>query len=217
MRRSVTIMVAMAVLVAATLWFTLRTRPATVPRTAIAYDPERVIGSPSGSPTAALPAPPASQIVRTPSELDRALGPPRWHPRPDGEWDGMRVNLNVQPPCDGPDLCGLARACKGGRCGPCEVDVECASGESCVLDHCVRSANVSCRRRADCGPRSSCILSGYSAGVRGNEDMRAYCVAEASGADRPPRASPSAPPAKDPRSQLPGDDLMRTADSARRQ
>lgn len=218
MRRSVIVIVAIASLIAAVLWFTLRNRPAAVPRATIAYAPDRVIRVPLGRSLEEAPTPPSTrETARAPSELDRALGPPRWHPRPDGEWQGMLVNLNVQPPCDGPGLCGLARACKNGRCGPCEFDAECAPGESCVLDHCVRSVNVGCRRRAECGPRSACILSGYSAGIRGNQDMRAYCVAEESGADRPVRASPEGPPAKDPRAHLPDDNLLKAATSARQQ
>ena len=115
----------------------------------------------------------APKAPRPQSEVERALGPPRWHPRPDKEWQGMLVNLNVQPPCDAPGLCGSALACKNGRCAPCEFDAECAPGESCVLDHCLLSANVRCRHTAECEPRSTCVLSGYSSGARGNADMRA--------------------------------------------
>lgn len=217
MRRSAGLIVATASLITAALWFTLRSRQAAVPRATIAYAPDRVVGvSPGRSVRTVASPPPAPETARAQSELDRALGPPRWHPRPDGEWQGMLVNLNVQPPCDGPGLCGLARACKNGRCGPCEFDAECAPGESCVLDHCVRSANVHCRRRADCGPRSTCVLSGYSAGVRGNQEMRAYCLAMESGASRGP-APPETPPEEDPRQNLPDDELLKAANSARQQ
>jgi hypothetical protein len=218
MRRSVTFIVVSGGLVVAAIWFALHRRQTSVPRATIAYVPDRVTGEDPGRWPAMAPTPaPAPETARAPSGLDRALGPPKWHARPDGEWQGMLVNLNVQPPCDGPGLCGMARACKNGRCGPCEFDAECAPGESCVLDHCVLSANVRCRRRADCEPRSSCVLSGYSGGVRGNQDMRAYCVAPESGADRPPRASPEGPPPKDPRARLPDDDLLKAAANARAQ
>jgi hypothetical protein len=109
----------------------------------------------------------------------------------------------------------MARACKAGRCTPCEADSDCAPAEGCVLDHCVKSVNVGCHRRADCGEGSSCVLSGYSGGPRGNEDMRAFCLKLASGADRlPPRQTPAA---KDERVHLPGDDLLKAARDARQQ
>jgi hypothetical protein len=192
-----------------------RPEPHTLAREELAYQPptgNRVpVRNLSG---AAIDGPDPSTPEAPTTEFDRALGPPRWHPRAPGEWDGMLVNLNVTPPCESPAGCGMARACKSGKCMPCEADVECASGESCVLDHCVRSANVSCRQRADCQSRSVCILSGYSSGVRGNEDMRAYCLALESGAERLP-AAPDTPPEKDTRTKLPDDELLKAAENAR--
>lgn len=218
MRRRITLIVLIGSLVVAALWLALRSRQTVVSRATLAYVPlgDRDVAPVKPSPGQSSPRPRAPETARAQSELDRALGPPRWHARPAGEWQGMLVNLNVAPPCDGPGLCGMARACRNGRCGPCGSDAECALGESCVLDHCVRSANVRCRHRADCGPDSTCILSGYSNGVRGNEDMRAHCLAIKSGADRLPTA-PRTPPAKDPRPRPPDDDLLKAADKARQQ
>jgi hypothetical protein len=217
MRRSSTIIIVVASLILVALFLTLRSRHAPIPRSTLAYAPSRADHAAPLTERSRVVAPSTSraqEAARPSGEFGRALGPPRWHPRPDGEWQGMLVNLNAQPPCDGPALCGLARACKNGKCGPCELDADCATGESCVLDHCVRSENVGCRRRADCGPRSTCILSGYSAGVRGNQNMRAYCVALESGAKHGSPV-PGAPPEKDPRLHLPNDDLLKAANNAR--
>jgi len=229
MRRRVTIVVAIGSLIVAALWLKLRNREASVPRAQLAYmqtsasaefahrpRENRVMAAIQQPPVAEPAASDGQKAAAEPTEFERAIGPPRWHPRPAGEWQGMLVNLNVTPPCDGPDLCGMARACRNGRCGPCEFDAECGSGESCVLDHCVRSASVSCRRSADCGAGSVCVLSGYSSGVRGNEGMRAYCLAIESGASQLPPA-PESPPTKDTRSHLPDDDLLKAANSARQQ
>ena len=219
MRRPIILIVAIGSLVAATLWLVLKSRQPTVERASLAYVPEdRAVRAPSAAPVAAEAEPAAEQpkAPPQPTEVERALGPPRFHPRPDGEWQGMLVNLNVQPPCDGPGLCGMALACKNGRCGPCEFDAECGPGESCVLDHCLRSANVRCHHTADCEPRSTCVLSGYSGGARGNADMRAYCLALESGANQLPPA-PEGPPPKDPRQNLPNDDLLGAANKARQQ
>lgn len=215
MRRPVFLIVAIGSLVAATLWLVMKRRHPAIERTSLAYVPEeRAVRERSSAPVAVERAAEEPKAPRQPTERERALGPPRWQPRPKGDWQGMLVNLNVQPPCDGPALCGMALACKNGRCGPCEFDAECGPGESCVLDHCLRSANVSCHHTADCQPRSTCILSGYSGGARGNAEMRAYCLALESGASRssPP---PEGPPPRDPRQNLPNDDLLGAADKAR--
>lgn len=216
--RSHRIVLAISVLVLAvigTIAYRRRARESEIiSRSEIAYAP------PETQPAKAWtrPEPPthadAQAVVRAPStDLDRALGPPKWQVRPAGEWDGMLVNLNVTPPCESPSGCGMARACKGGKCQPCVYDVECAPGETCVLDHCVKTENVSCRRRTECPEGSICLLSGYSNGVRGNENMKAYCVASASGEQRSPsRPAPKA--VKDTRPHLPDDDLLNRAKAA---
>jgi hypothetical protein len=87
----------------------------------------------------------------------------------------MQIDPGEQAMCEASERCGLATACVTGRCGACRFDAECASGEACVLEHCVLAARVACRGRADCGEGELCVLSGISADARGNSDMRAYC------------------------------------------
>jgi hypothetical protein len=137
---------------------------------------------------AAASGPAASPRDSTPPRLL----PPRFAARPDGEWKGMLVNLNAAPPCETSAGCGLARACKDSRCVACSSDMDCATGEACVLDHCVRSEQVSCRERQDCGPDSVCMLSGYSTDLRGNRDMQTLCSDRSSGADRSAARTPVA-------------------------
>ena len=109
-----------------------------------------------------------------------------YYPRPENEWQGMRVRVERQSICDGDASCSLALACKGGLCGPCLADADCAEGEVCVLDHCVLKANARCRSYTDCDEGSLCLLSGYSVGYRGNEDMRAYCLSPNGGTPQTP-------------------------------
>ena len=141
------------------------------------------------------------------------FGVPRWSPRPAEEWQGMRINLNMSPPCTSSALCGLGQACVRGKCVPCGRDEDCATGEVCVLDHCLQKDLVACRRSADCDSQSKCVLSGYSNRPRGNEGTRAYCVSSMSGAERGP-VPPEAPPKPDTRTSLPGDDLLKAAREA---
>lgn len=109
------------------------------------------------------------------------LPPPNYHLRPSSEWQGMLVDTSMQSFCDGKSACGLAMACKNNLCGACLGDWECESGESCVLDHCVVSQNITCNSATDCGEGELCVLSGYSSDLRGNETMEAYCQATVSG------------------------------------
>jgi hypothetical protein len=103
-------------------------------------------------------------------------------PRDPGEWQGMLIDSSVQPPCELSEYCGLARACVDGLCTRCTADSQCAQGEGCVLDHCVRQELIGCQRAADCGSGGLCLLSGYTGGTaRGNEDMRAYCSGNGGG------------------------------------
>jgi len=143
------------------------------------------------------PSPPASswegteQDAGVPSDPYANAKQPvqrRFHPRAEGEWQGMRVRLDRQPICAGGQSCGLALACKDSRCGPCLSDDECAEGEVCVLDHCVLEDAVGCTSRQDCEDGSLCALSGYTAGLRGNEDMRAFCLATSGGTPQSPEA-----------------------------
>ncbi len=96
---------------------------------------------------------------------------------------------------------------------PCEADGECASGESCVLDHCLESQLVGCHRAGDCARGSVCVLSGYSGGPRGNDGMQSACVSPLSGADRQP-TPPATPPEPDTGTTLPHDDLLKAARKA---
>lgn len=135
----------------------------------------------SGSEPLQEPARVASSPLRAAAVHPTAHAAPAavaYHERDPNEWQGMRVKREGQPPCSAADSCGLALACIEGRCGACNRDAECASGETCVLDHCVRSERAECRRRADCSePDAVCALSGYSGGDRrSNSEMRAYCL-----------------------------------------
>lgn len=111
------------------------------------------------------------------------------HPRDPDEWQGMLVNTAVQQYCEATDFCGLALSCSPEqRCGPCTEDSQCASGEACVLDHCVIAENVTCRTRSDCahlGDDALCLLSGLTGGdPRGNADMRSFCQVPAGGMEQ---------------------------------
>lgn len=143
----------------------------------------------------------ASQSLTSPSSRSAEskaaqFGPPRWATRPPEEWQGMLINLNITPPCTASSECGLARACIGGRCMPCEQDQQCAAHEACVLQHCVARELVECRTAAECDADSKCILTGYSSEPRGNEGTRAYCQSAKGGVEgeevieRPERPQP---------------------------
>ncbi len=125
--------------------------------------------------------PPCSEAMRSGDEtgvcVDDSTSPEDClHPRDPDEWQGMLVDICLRATCDEPARCGLALACVGGYCGPCAEDSDCATGEACVLDHCVLSDNVACRSSRDCEGDALCILSGSTGGAaRGNEDMTAYC------------------------------------------
>jgi hypothetical protein len=108
------------------------------------------------------------------------------HPRPAHEWQGMRVDLSQRQYCEASSYCGFALACLDDqRCGPCQRDDQCAAGEVCVLDHCVKAANAGCRTRAECGGTGDdamCVLSGLTGGEpRGNAEMRSFCRSSSGG------------------------------------
>jgi hypothetical protein len=117
------------------------------------------------------------------------LPPPNYHSRPESEWQGMLIDTSLQSVCDGKSSCGLAMACNNNRCGACSVDSDCASGEACVLDHCVIKKNTSCRTASDCGQNEYCVLSGYSADPRGNGSTLAYCQPQVSGSQPTPETT----------------------------
>lgn len=131
--------------------------------------------------------PQAGPTVAAAAAKQDPFGPPRYAPRPAEEWQGMLINLNIAPPCNSSAGCGLARACLGNRCMPCERDEHCANGEACVLQHCIAADLVECRHTAECGADSKCILSGYSREPRGNEGTRSYCNSKFSGTEMVPR------------------------------
>jgi hypothetical protein len=140
---------------------------------------------------------PIPQALAAPAETTAAprldLTVARYKPRPPGEWDGMLVDLSRQPYCSDTAHCSLARACKSGHCAACETDTDCMANERCVLDHCVLDDKVRCRRKVDCGANGMCLLTGYSRGLRSNEDMEAACV-EIVGGDKLRPPAPPAPP-----------------------
>ncbi|MDD9947301.1 MAG: hypothetical protein OXU20_40050 [Myxococcales bacterium] len=118
----------------------------------------------------------ASRVRTTNAGADRPLRR-GLHPRDPHEWQGMMVNLDRQAFCETKSGCGLAMACLEGRCGPCSESGECAEGEACVLDHCLRAELVSCTSRRDCAADELCVLNGYSGGgARNNERMRSECM-----------------------------------------
>jgi len=143
-------------------------------------------------------ASPGEDTLAAAPRAGELVGPPQIEPayyqRDPQEWQGMRINMAYRVPCETTSTCGMGKSCQEGLCGPCQVDGDCLSGEACVLDHCVPNEGVACRRRADCaGSDELCMLSGYSADVRGNASMKASCVSTSSGAGRrPARPQPAA-------------------------
>jgi hypothetical protein len=125
----------------------------------------------------------------------------RFHERDPREWQGMRMDVAMMPPCESSEQCGLARACIGGRCGPCSQDEQCATGEICALDHCLVARQVECRGRRNCREDIMCILTGYTPDARGNAGLRSMCLTP----DRvPAQQEPNFPPSAfiDPPSRL---------------
>ena len=125
----------------------------------------------------------------------------------------MLISTDAVPPCEESATCGLARACKAGKCVACSADGDCAGGEVCVLDHCIARDLAGCRSRTDCASGDLCALSGYSSLARGNEGMRSLCLDPKSGSSAMPEPEPAPP---DPRTRLPDDDLLEHAAEAAR-
>lgn len=132
-------------------------------------------------------APEPAEETRKPWHRERAVPgirpAPNYFPRPENEWQGMLVELSSQAVCGEVDSCGLAMACIDHQCGPCVADSECASGEMCVLDHCVEARNVECKTTSECRDGELCVLSGYSSDIRSNRDMVAFCQPDEGGDD----------------------------------
>lgn len=141
-------------------------------------------------------APSRRHVVRDDPAATPTAPAAAFHPRDPEEWQGMRVHLADRATCASTERCGLAMACQGGLCGACTVDGDCAAGEACVLDHCLRREAVACRSRRDCGGAARCVLSGYSDDPRGNGEMRAACLEPQGGTEQPadaPAPEPGAP------------------------
>jgi hypothetical protein len=102
--------------------------------------------------------------------------PSHYFPRDPEEWQGMPVDLNFNPPCHTSADCAFALACRDNHCGPCLSDEQCAIGEVCVLDQCLRRDNVTCRSRRDCPSGEKCMLTAYSPQLRNNQDLRSKCT-----------------------------------------
>lgn len=164
-------------------------------------EPEVAAHVEAPAPKAAREVPSAQPVAAARQEAPSTPGrgelpPPSYRTRPEGEWQGMRVDESLQAICGDEGVCGQAMACMNGRCGACQSDGDCEGGEACVLDHCVKSERVACRGRSDCGePDTLCILTGLSAGVRGNESMSAVCSKSEGGTSETPDTALAVAPA----------------------
>lgn len=128
--------------------------------------------------TKRTPPPRITPTGEDPAPRDLALvtaGERSFVERPPDEWQGMLVDETEPAFCYESSDCGLARACRDGACVACEIDEDCAPGEGCALDHCLLEELIQCHSVHQCGPDELCVLSGYSAAPRGNEDMEALC------------------------------------------
>jgi len=138
--------------------------------------------------TPALPSLSHDEVSET-GETVESVASAQYHPRPADEWQGMLVDLSQRQYCEASSYCGFGLAClDDGACGPCQRDEQCASGEACVLDHCVPRDSVGCRSRSDCvadGEDALCVLSGLTGGeARGNSQMTSYCQAPRGGVEQ---------------------------------
>ena len=148
------------------------------PQSAAASRQPRPVLPPSSPETSPLSSPEAG----APVDITAAVTP---HARPDGEWQGMPVDMAARPQCATTRDCSESLACwDDGRCGPCRSDSECAAGESCVLDHCVAQAAPDCRSSADCGDDEVCMLTRASRSqVRHGPALVASCHSQRGGVD----------------------------------
>jgi hypothetical protein len=170
-----------------------RVQSSAVPRTAVHYDRAVAARAIAALVAAGVRDSATQEVVATVSENAALPVGPQYKERPAGEWDGMLVDMTVQPECVDEMPCGLARACVNGKCAPCETDSDCRQGEGCVLDHCLISKMIQCRSSKQCATNATCILSGYSGDVRGNGEMISKCVAPTDSFGNKPPARPAPP------------------------
>lgn len=125
---------------------------------------------------APLPSP-STATEPEPAAQPNALPPPEYFPRDPGEWQGLRVESSNVLYCSGVDKCNGALACVNGRCVACTSDSQCAPGEVCSMDHCLRRENMTCRSRRDCAEGQRCYLDGLGGGTpRHNATLSSYCA-----------------------------------------
>ena len=118
------------------------------------------------------------RVLSSPRAGARVVTVDSFYARDPEEWQGGLVPNSPKDmaECDSSERCGIALACIDGRCGACQVDANCATGERCVLDHCLLAANVGCVRRHDCRIEELCLLEDMdSPGPRGNLELRSKC------------------------------------------
>ena len=137
----------------------------------------------------ARPQAPSSEAMPTARQEPASRASPRpgarvsvvrsFFPRDPNEWDGGLVPNSAEdmPECDVSARCGMALACRSGRCGACTADEDCAPRERCALDRCLPRANVACTSRKQCTKVNElCLLTDdASPGPRANENLRSIC------------------------------------------
>jgi len=168
------------------------------------------VAQPGGvEPRGVEPAPAPAEASLDRAAFNRAISaPPRFAPRDPAEWQGMRPDLSINPPCETSAGCPLARACLRGACGPCSKDADCGPKEACVLNNCIQASAAACRSYKDCAKGELCILTGYSEDPRGNAGTLAKC----SGLPNGPKPPLPPAPTEDTRTEpLPNADLMAEA------
>ncbi len=99
-----------------------------------------------------------------------------YHPRAPEEFQGFLVDTSDFQDCRTSSDCVEDLACKSGVCRPCAADAECAAGEKCALDHCLKAEDAGCQGRRDCKDGEMCILKRSSTGALGRGGLRSYCL-----------------------------------------
>lgn len=112
------------------------------------------------------------------------------------EWQGMLVNTAISAQvCRQSTDCGRALSCTSrGRCGACQGDSECGSGETCVLQHCLIAEKTTCHSFAECAAGAVCIIVGNPVGPRGNAELTTACSNEIQDREEPAPPPVAAPP-----------------------
>jgi hypothetical protein len=138
-----------------------------------------------GSVSAATVSPASSERRVLPAPQIREV---KYHPRAEGEWQGMPVDIAVTPYCEKTDDCQLARACSEQVCTVCLENRDCGAGEVCVLDHCLLEENASCTEAKDCPSNELCMLESTGSDAlsdrRGNKFLLAECTTNGHGKNR---------------------------------